>query len=396
MLVVGAGPVGLSAALALRSRGLPVTVLEAAPADRLRPGSRAIYTHGTTLRVLEGLRPGLGRALAGSGLVWPTRRTLWGGREVFARSYPPPPAESLPPFTSMPQDETERQLVDACRRAGVEFVWNCPVEDVDAEAGGARVTTAAGQEWAAEYLIGADGARSVVRRAVGAMRGSRSANSFVIVDVAEDPDDPLPVERVFHYQHPAVGRRHVLLVPFAGGWRVDLQCRSDDDPEVFASDPALRGWVAGVLGERYAGRVTWVSTYRFLQVVAEAFTDPHRRVLLVGEAAHLFAPFGARGMNSGIADAASAGRAVAGALAAGGRDAARAAVDEFAVQRRAAAERNRRAAGAALAHLQARDPLRRATQRVAAALAPRLEAAGEWLDSAPFGPRETRTGPGRY
>ena len=118
-------------------------------------------------------------------------------------------------------------------------------------------------------------------------------------------------ERVFHYEHPAVDRRNVLLVPFAGGWRVDLQCREEDDPDEFSSPAGVRRWLPRVVDPRCADDVRWVSTYRFLQVLADRFTDEHHRVLLVGEAAHLFAPFGARGMNSGIADAASAAEAVA-------------------------------------------------------------------------------------
>src|SRR5207244_1739310 len=92
-------------------------------------------------------------------------------------------------------------------------------------------------------------------------------------------------------------------------------------------------------------------------VVASSFADPHRRVLLVGEAAHLFPPFGARGMNSGIADAESAANAVAAALAVPGL--ASVAVDEFAERRRAAATFNSQAAGAALAPQRGADRFRR-------------------------------------
>jgi 3-(3-hydroxy-phenyl)propionate hydroxylase len=118
-------------------------------------------------------------------------------------------------------------------------------------------------------------------------------------------------------------------------------------------------------------------------VIADTFTDRHDRVLLVGEAAHLFAPFGARGMNSGIADAASAAGAVADALQADGR----AAIARFAAERRTAAEYNRAAAGTALAHMEPRDPRMRLKLHAAALLAPRWQRAGAWLDAAPYGPR---------
>ena len=69
----------------------------------------------------------------------------------------------------------------------------------------------------------------------------------MIVDVAEDSAHRLPVERVFHYEHPAVGGRNVLLVPFAGGWRADLQCNEDDDPDAFSDPEGARAWVRSTL-----------------------------------------------------------------------------------------------------------------------------------------------------
>ena len=155
----------------------------------------------------------------------------------------------------------------------------------------------------ADFAIGADGARSNVRASLEIpLEGPRTQNAFVIVDAAEDPDAPLPPERIFHYEHPAVDGRNVLFVPFAGHWRIDLQCRPDDDAEAFGGE-GVKDWLPLVIDAKYAERVTWVSTYVFMQVLAREFADPTRRVLLVGEAAHLFAPFGARGLNSGIPDA---------------------------------------------------------------------------------------------
>ncbi len=86
----------------------------------------------------------------------------------------------------------------------------------------------------------------------------------------------------------------MLRVPFAGGFQVDLQCAEHDPVELFGTGHAVRQWLPGAVGDGYADRILWVSTYRFRQVVADRFTDARRRVLLVGEAAHLFPPFGAR------------------------------------------------------------------------------------------------------
>ena len=387
-IVVGAGPVGLTAALALSARDLPATIVEAEPQNRQRPGSRAIYIHGATLKLLERIRPGLGWGFVKHGLVWPTRRTTYRGREVFAKSYKLPPPDVLPHFTSLPQVVAERVLMDACRETGVQFIWGEPIEKVAPGAEAVTLTAQSGHSWQAQYVIAADGARSTVRKQLGIeMQGSRSENTFIIVDVAEVDDNPLPLERVFHYEHPAVGGRNVLLVPFKGGWRADLECRQDDNPERWSDGPGLKKWIADTLGPRYAERITWVSSYQFLQVLASGFADASRRVLLVGEAAHLFAPFGARGMNSGVPDADSAAEAIAKALRAPNAQAAAAAIDVFDAERRAAAEWNRACAGVALEHLQARTVQQRVKRRLAALLAPLWEGAGKWLDEAPYGPR---------
>ena len=378
VVVVGAGPVGLSAALGLRARGLPVVLLEADSEGRERPGSRALFVHRETLRLLDGMSPGLAAEITAYGRTWQTRRTLYRGREVYARTYPPSPGP--PPFTSLRQVDTERFLRAACERAGVEFVWDARVTDVRTTATGVSLTCADGREWSCDHVVAADGARSAVRGGLGiALEGTRGEGFHVVVDLADVPGSELPLERVFHYEHPGVGGRTVLRVPFTGGFQVDLQCRDDDAQEEYGTEEAVRRWLPAVVGDGYADRILWVSTYRFLRKVAASFTDPHRRVLLVGEAAHLFPPFGARGMNSGITDAAAAAEAVA----AGTPEA----VAEFAEVRRAAGLVNSAAAGAALDHLRPRRRIVRVRQRAAAALAPVLPWCGSWLEHAPYGPR---------
>jgi 3-(3-hydroxy-phenyl)propionate hydroxylase len=388
VLVVGAGPVGMTAALALRAHRLPVAVLEADPSDRTRPGSRALFVHRQSLRLLERTRPGLGRTIAAYGTTWRARRTLYRDREVYARNFTPPtePGGGLPPFVSLRQVDTERFLYEACRAAGVEFHWGATVREVTVGDDAVLVTAEDGRSWRSSHAIAADGAHSTVRTALGIeMEGSRSDGYHVVVDVAEPPGAELPVERVFHYEHPGVGGRSVMRVPFTGGFQVDLQCHADDPPEKYATEEAVRDWLPAVVGEDYAESILWVSKYHFLRKVAGSFTDPGRRVLLVGEAAHLFPPFGARGMNSGFADAAAAAAAVAAASSE--PEHRTATVDDFATTRRQAACFNSAAAGRALAHLRPRRWSARAKQRAAAALAPVVPRCGAWLDRAPYGPR---------
>jgi 3-(3-hydroxy-phenyl)propionate hydroxylase len=388
VLVVGAGPAGLSAALALRSAGLTATVLDRRGADTVRPGSRAAYLHGVSLVALEKLAPGLGHEIAGQGLMWSTKRSYWAGKEIYSKTYPPLRRAGLPPFTSLPQVRTEDLMAAACRERGVRFHWGVEVTTAEISPSGVRLTDSDGREWTADYVIAADGSRSALRSAAGIpLEGPRSEHTFVVVDLEDDPAEPVPVERVFHYHHPLVGGRNVLIVPFAGGWRVDLNLLPTDVPDSFTSPEGLRRWIPRVLPESYGERVRWVSTYRFAQQVAARFTDQHLRVLLTGEASHLFAPFGARGMNSSILDAIRAVEAVQEALSARDASAAEVAIRRFADERKEAADYNRACASAALNHMLAGRPSIWLRRRVAAAAATAGRKAGEWLDSAPYGPK---------
>jgi 3-(3-hydroxy-phenyl)propionate hydroxylase len=384
VVVVGAGPVGLATALALRARDIPVVLLEADSQDRVRPGSRALYVHRDSLALLESLHSGVGTRLAEHGILWNVRRTLYRGRQVYARTYPPYQEKAgLPPFTSLRQADTERILLHACIQAGVTVQWDSRVTSVAPRATDVTVSTADGTSWCASHVVAADGARSVIRMEAGiGLQGSTSPGFHVVVDIISEEQC---LERVFHYRHPAMAGRHVLTVPYTGGFQVDLQCTTNDRADRMAAPEAVREWLPGVIGAVDEDRITWISVYKFRQLIADSFADSSRRVLLVGEAAHLFPPFGARGMNSGFADADAAAAAVAYAR----RELAAGAITDFATRRRAAAMSNSAAAGAALKHMRPSGTVARARQLAAAHLAPLVPRFGEWLERAPYGPVST-------
>lgn len=389
LLVVGCGPVGLSAALAARSLGVDVVLLEAEPEDRERPGSRALYVHRETLGRLERISPGLGAAIGGFGVVWRSVRTCYRGREVYARHFgDPPPSGGLPPYASLRQVDTEGFLLEACRAAGVRFAWDAAVTGATSSPEGVTVRAADGREWAGRYLIGADGARSAVRSGLGIeMDGSRSEEYRVAVDLTAGHGERAPLDRVVHYRHPGLAGRNVLVVPFAGGLQVDIQSLGGADSTELSDPAAVSEWVPKVLAPLPVDKILWIARYPCLQRVADRFVDEHRRVLLAGEAAHLFSPLGARGMNSGIADADAAATAIGLALRATNAGRARGVVEEYDHVRRQAAHHNRSAVNGALAHLRATTLRSRASQAGAARLAPFSPRLGEWLDAMPFGPR---------
>lgn len=181
--------------------------------------------------------------------------------------------------------------------------------------------------------------------------------------------------------------RNLFIVPYAGGRQVDLQCRTPEDADLMSRPEEVHRWLPKVVDPRYLDRILWISRYPCLQLVADNFVDRYRRVLLVGEAAHLFAPLGARGMNSGIADSDATASAVGLALRSTHPERAKDTIDKFADARKQAAKHNRSSAGAGLAHARAEKLIDRARQSAAARLAPVLPRFGAWLDEAPFGPR---------
>jgi len=298
--------------------------------------------------------------------------------------------DELPHSTRIPQTVVEDHMHDALAERDIPIHWGSPVESVDADEDGVRVATGDGETWEADYVVGSDGGGSTVRKQIGVgMSGSQSQNAFLIIDVEETPDDPEEPVLTFHYGHPDVDDRNVLTAPFQGGWRIDVTCRPDDDLDEMTSDDRVRDIIAATMGERYADRVSWVSTYQFKQVTADRMVDEHHRVLLAGDAAHLFAPFGGRGMNSGIHDADAAGSAIACALAAETERIAEREIENYARLREAAAEWNTQAAGQALEHIYSDDPVVNLRKYAMAELSRVFDSAGDWLDKGHFGPLDS-------
>jgi len=386
VIVVGSGPVGLSTALALNSFSIPVSVIEASKEDDIRAGSRALFLHNDSLCLLNRFSEDLGTRISDYGIQWEARETIYRNRCVYSSDIDiGKKINGLPTFTSLRQPDTEKILREACARENIPISWGSEVTGVVSFLNEVSVETKT-SNLKASYVVAADGARSKVRKSVGlTMEGSTAAGQHIVVDFKCGSNTSKLKKRTFHYYHPDLDGRHVLFIPFAGGWQVDLQCRHDDDVELMASSEGIKSWLLNVVTKKDIDNITWISVYRFNQVVAKNFSDVNNRVILVGEAAHLFPPYGARGLNSGIADADVASTAVALARQTVSEYRRSQVIKDYARVRRAAALNNCKAAKGALRAIRSPTLYDKLKQRMAVRVCDFWEPAARWLDAAPYG-----------
>lgn len=300
VVVVGAGPVGLAAAIDLCQRGVPVVLLD--DADRIGEGSRGICYSKHCLEILDTL--GVGEAVAAKGVGWHVGKVHFRDREVYRFDLLPEPGHKMPAFVNLQQYYLEKLLVERLERLpGADIRWRNRVVGLESTADGAclDIDTPEGRyRIAADWLVAADGARSTIRDLIGIdFVGETFRDQFLIADIRMQAD--LPAIRQFWFEPPFHSGQSALIHKQPDDvWRVDFQIGWDADPREETRPERVRARLDRMMEGRPYDLV-WVSVYTFQCRRAERFV--HGRVILAGDAAHQVSPFGARGANSGIEDA---------------------------------------------------------------------------------------------
>jgi 2-polyprenyl-6-methoxyphenol hydroxylase-like FAD-dependent oxidoreductase len=307
VLVVGAGPTGLTLAISLLTRGVQVTVV-----DRLAAGtntSRAAAVNARTLEVLEGVD--VARRMVKAGLIAPRFTMRQQDQVLIPIDFSGLPTEY--PYTLMiSQATTELLLVDRLSELGGAVVRPKALTCLNQDGGNVVATFDDGETIRARYVVGTDGVHSTVREQAGiGFSGGEYAEAFALADVRLSGEAP-EAEVVLFYSTAGLN----VLAPLPGGIH-RVVAPAPDAPEV----PSAQ-FVQRLLDTRGFGpgrttveEVVWASRFRIHHRVADTFRAG--RVLLAGDAAHVHSPAGGQGMNLGIQDAVALADALTDAL--GGR-----------------------------------------------------------------------------
>jgi 2-polyprenyl-6-methoxyphenol hydroxylase-like FAD-dependent oxidoreductase len=356
VLIAGAGPVGLTAALLLGEKGIAVTLLEAQ--DAISVELRASTFHPPTLDMMAPY--GITSRMLEAGLICPTwqiRLHPSGERAVFDLSVLGD-VSAHPYRLQCEQSKYCRFVLDAVEKLpNVTVVFSTEVTNLAQHEGRVQVTasSAAGERtFTADYVIGADGARSAVRRAIGVeLSGDIYPETTILATTHYPFHDRLEGLSNVSYCWKPDGTFSLLRLP--GVWRVSLYARDGQTTEQALEDEAQQDLLHDIVSD--AGRIEVLETrpYRIHRRLASAYRKG--RVFLAGDAAHLNSPSGGMGMNGGIHDAFNLCEKLIAVIQDGEGDAL---LDRYERQRRPIAEeeiiqqahRNR-------TRMQERDPARR-------------------------------------
>jgi 3-(3-hydroxy-phenyl)propionate hydroxylase len=308
VVIIGAGPVGLTLAIDLAQRGQNVVLLN--KGKLTASGSKAICFSKRSLEIFD--RLGCGQRLVDKGVSWNVGRVFLKDKPLYSFDLLPEPGHSRPAFINLQQYYVEQYLAErAAELPNLDIRWLNKVTAIT-QADDATILTVETPEGIetlqAQYVVACDGSRSTARQLMGLETTGRVfQDRFLIADVKMTAE--FPTERWFWFDPPFHPNQSVLLHRQPDNvWRIDFQLGWDADPEeekkpekIIPRVQALLAYGAEDKGTVPEFELEWASVYTFACQRMASFR--HGRVLFAGDSAHGVSPFGARGANSGIQDA---------------------------------------------------------------------------------------------
>ncbi|MHA1189846.1 MAG: FAD-dependent monooxygenase, partial [Alphaproteobacteria bacterium] len=288
VIIIGAGPIGLTLAADLALKNIPTIILD--DNDKVSFGSRAVCISKRALEILD--RLGCGERCVDRGVTWGIGKVLFHDREVFRFDLLPEEGHRRPAFVNLQQYYLEQFLVDhlgALRAQGhpveirgcQKLVGVKPAGDhvaLEVETPDGRYTLEA------DWLIACDGANSPTRTMLGlGFAGRVFEDNFLIADVTIDMD--LPTERRFWFDPPFnPGQSALMHRQPDNTWRIDLQLGQGVDKARETRRENVIPRLRQALGADVDFELEWVSVYTFQCRRMETFR--HGRVLFAGDSAH--------------------------------------------------------------------------------------------------------------
>jgi 3-(3-hydroxy-phenyl)propionate hydroxylase len=291
VLIVGGGPTGLTLAAELALAGVEVAILERR-ADQSIAGARAGGLHPRTLEVFD--QRGIVDRFVTQGQKYPV--VLFPGATLSTADL----QSRHHYWLGLWQENIERTLADWAAELNVSIQRGVEVTDFEQDDAGVKVLLADGRALRAQYLVGCDGGRSVVRKKAGIVFSGWNPSISYLIAEAEMTAEPAWGMRYGAKGTNALGKlddgKRVRAV------LVEEELRHGDAPTL----DDLRDALISVYGTDFGVRnVAWLS--RFTDAARQATSYRDRRVLLAGDAAHVHSPVGGQGLNLGVQDAVNLG-----------------------------------------------------------------------------------------
>jgi pentachlorophenol monooxygenase len=315
VLIAGAGPIGITAAIELARRGIACRIVD--PLDEPPQYAKAVGVQPRTLEVFEGM--GVLRRIMDAATQMRGQMVYVNGEKVAQLDMTLP--DDVPfGFVAIPQYATERILREELAMRGVQVERGVRLAGFEQDTEGVTATLAGDhgdRTMRAAYLVGADGAHSTVRKALGlTFEGAAFEEQYMLGDV--EVDWSMPRGYAVRAMHQTDGTTDDLLVciPLPGRGRYRMSMLVPDELSASASDGIAHGFEGGRKPELHhiqavldrlspepttARNLRWSSVFRISHRIVDAYG--RGRVFVAGDAAHIHPPTGAQGMNTGIQDA---------------------------------------------------------------------------------------------